>query len=260
MTVRCPRCDTAFRVPPASRLGTRPTFRCSRCEHVFAPDEEFEEPVLLEDPRPSPAHDLDATEAPEPTSSDVDDEDAGPGRRRKAVGRFAIRTLMTVTIGFTLLSIYLFTHRGRVTDLLAAIPVVGTELSAKRLSPAHVQLTDVHGTYERVHGDALVFVVTGTAVNNAPVPVSAIEIQARINGAREQRRMAFAGASPHDVHDLSAHEIDLLQTLRPPHDWRLLPGEDGEFLVAFVDPPVPLKEFSAEVVAVQRGERHGAGG
>jgi hypothetical protein len=71
--------------------------------------------------------------------------------------------------------------------------------------------------------------------------------------------MVFAGAAPHDVHDLSAHEIELLQTLRPPHDWRLLPGQDGDFLVAFVDPPVPLKEFSAEVVAVQRGERRGSG-
>jgi predicted Zn finger-like uncharacterized protein len=260
MTVRCPQCDTAFRVPAASRLGIGPSFRCSRCEHVFEPDAEREEPVLLDDARPSPPHDLEATAAPEPASSADDDEDAEPGQRRKTVGRFALRTLMVVTIAFTLLSIYLFTHRGGVTDLLAGIPVVGTELSAKRLSPAHVQLTDVHGTYERVHGDALVFVVTGTAVNNAPVPVSAVEIQARINGAKEQRRMVFAGAAPHDVHDLSAHEIDLLQTLRPPHDWRLLPGEDGEFLVAFVDPPVPLKEFSAEVVAVQRGERHGSGG
>jgi len=62
------------------------------------------------------------------------------------------------------------------------------------------------------------------------------------------------------VRDLSAHEIDLLQTLRPPHDWRLLPGQDGDFLVAFVDPPVPLKEFSAEVVSVQRGERRASGG
>jgi predicted Zn finger-like uncharacterized protein len=254
MTVRCPRCDAAYRVPPGSTLGTRATFRCSRCEHVFDLDASGEEALLLEDAEPEVASDVEPPEAFPSTATPTTD------RRRKAVGRFALRTLVGVTLAFTLLSIYLFTHRGRVTGALAGIPLLGPELTAKRLSPAQVQLTDVHGAYERVHGDALVFVVTGTAVNNAPVPVSAIEIQARINGAREQRRTVFAGAAPHDVHDLSAREIDLLQTLRPPHDWRLLPGQDGDFLVAFVDPPQPLKQFSAEVVAVQRGERRGSGG
>ena len=256
MTVRCPQCDTAFRVPPGSTVGAQATFRCSRCEHIFDLEESREEPLLLEEP--DAGDDVEPPEAPPPTATPA--EDAPPDRRRKAVGRFALRMLVGVTLAFTLLSIYLFTHRAHVTGALAGIPLLGMELNAKRLSPAHVQLTDVHGAYERVHGDALVFVVTGTAVNNAPVPVSAIEIQARINGAREQRRLVFAGAAPHDVRELSAHEIDLLQTLRPPHDWRLLPGQDGDFLVAFVDPPVPLKEFSAEVVAVQRGARRASGG
>jgi predicted Zn finger-like uncharacterized protein len=256
MTVRCPRCDTAYRVPPGSTLGAQATFRCSRCEHVFDLDESGED-ALREDAEPEGTSDAEPPEGFPSTATPTDVET--PDRRRKAVGRFALRTLVGVTLAFMLLSIYLFTHRGRVTGALAGIPLLGPELTARRLSPAHVQLTDVHGAYERVHGDALVFVVTGTAVNNAPVPVSAVEIQARINGAKEQRRMVFAGAAPHDVHDLSAHEIELLQTLRPPHDWRLLPGQDGDFLAAFVDPPVPLKEFSAEVVAVQRGERRGSG-
>ena len=259
MTVRCPQCGTAYRVPPGSGLGAQATFRCSRCEHVFDLEEGRDEPLLLEDSDRDAADDTEPPEASPSTATQTDDEPP-PDRRRKPVGRFALRTLVAVTLGFTLLSIYLFTHRARVAGALAEIPLLGPELSAKRLSPAHVQLTDVHGAYTRVHGDALVFVVTGTAVNNAPVPVSAIEIQARISGAREQRRMVFAGAAPHDVRDLSAHEIDLLQTLRPPHDWRLLPGQDGDFLVAFVDPPVPLKEFSAEVVSVQRGERRASGG
>jgi len=259
MTVSCPRCDTTYRAPSGTRPGIRASFRCSRCDHVFDPQDgphDREEPAQLADDAELPAEPGPAG-ASEPDAS----EDEEPGQpRRKTVGRFAVRTLVGVTLAFTLLSIYLFTHRGRVSGLLAGIPVAGPELTAKRLSPAHVQLTDVHGAYERVHGDALVFVVTGTAVNNAPVPVSAIEIQARISGVREQHRLVFAGAAPHDVHDLSAREIDLLQTLRPPHDWRLLPGEDGGFLVAFVDPPVPLKEFSAEVVAVQRGDRRPSGG
>lgn len=34
-------------------------------------------------------------------------------------------------------------------------------------------------------------------------------------------------------------------------------GEDGDFLVAFVDPPMPLNEFSAQLVGVQRRSRTG---
>lgn len=254
MTLHCPQCDTAYHVP--AQLGAHPTFRCSRCEHVFEADEALEGSVA-----PSPggtAADLESADAAETEAPDTDDEE--PVRTKRAVGLFALRTLVGSTFLFALLSIYLFTHRGRVAGFLAEIPVVGPELTAKRLSPAHVQLTDVHGTYARVQGDALVFVVTGTAVNNAPVPVHAVEIQARISGTKEERQIVYAGAAPHDVRDLSAREIDLLQTLRPPRNWRLLPGEDGDFLVAFVDPPVPLKEFSAQVVAVERGERHGSGG
>ena len=214
--------------------------------------------MLLEDPRPSPAHDLDATEAPEPASSDVDDEDAAPGRRRKAVGRFAIRTLMAVTIGFTLLSIYLFTHRGRVTDLLAAIPVVGTELSREtpqsRARPAHRRARHVRarprrcagvrrhrhggeqrpGAGERDRDPGRASTAPGSSGGwCSPGPhrtTSTISRRTRSISCRRSGRHTTGGCSP---------------------------GEDGEFLVAFVDPPVPLKEFSAEVVAVQRGERHG---
>jgi hypothetical protein len=143
-------------------------------------------------------------------------------------------------------------HRGRVMDFLAGIPIVGPRMTVSRLRPAHIQLTDVKGEYTRAGGDALVFVITGSAVNNAPEPVSAIQIKGSIAGGTEQQRMVYAGAAPHDVHELSTREIDLLQTLAPPRDWQLLPGEDGDFLLAFVDPPQPLQEFRVEVATVQR--------
>jgi len=181
---------------------------------------------------------------------DAAGEDA-PGRGAPTA-RFALRALVTVTLAFGLVSIYAYMHRSRVIDLLAGIPIVGQQLTLSRLRPAHIQLTDVKGEYARAGGDTLVFLITGTAVNNAPEPVSAIQIKGSIVGGTEQQRLVYAGAAPHDVHDLSTREIDLLQTLEPPHDWRLLPGEDGDFLVAFVDPPQPLQEFRVEVAAVQR--------
>ncbi len=162
---------------------------------------------------------------------------------------------MGVPLLFGLLSIYVYQHRDRVTALLERVPLVGSRLAATRLAPGHVQLIDVRGEYARAGGDALVFVITGSAVNNAPVPLSAIQIKGSIVGSAEQQRVVYAGTAPHDLHDLSTQEIELLQTLEPPRNWRLLPGEDGDFLLAFVDPPVPLQEFRVEVAEVHRRKR-----
>ena len=241
MTVRCPRCDTAYRMPPRSGLGAHPWFRCSRCEHVFDPEETLEEPELIDDG-------LDVAETDHEDTADEDVDSPGP---MMTTARFAVRSAVGVTLAFALLSIYLYTHRGRVADLVSGLPMVGTNLAGAPLDPGDIQLTDVHGQYIRVQGDRLVFVISGTAVNNAPVPVGVIQIEGRIISAQDQRQLVFVGAAPRSVEDLSEQEIDLLQTLEPPADWRLLPGEEGDFLVAFMNPPA-LREFSTQVVAARR--------
>ncbi len=254
MTVCCPSCDTAYRVPSRILLGDHPSFRCSRCDHVFEPEFAVEPPppALPAAPAGDVERDLldDDVDSDDADDASAADEEAAPGRRSPA--RFALRAVLAVTLGFALLSIYVFMHRAHVIEVLAQVPVVGPDLAAMRLNPAHVQLTDIRGQYTRVQGDTLVFVVTGRAVNNAPVPVSAIEIQGSVEGTREQRRLVFAGAAPHQVTDLTPREIDLLQTLQPPQGWRLLPGEESDFLLAFVDPPIPLREFAVEVSSVRR--------
>jgi len=59
------------------------------------------------------------------------------------------------------------------------------------------------------------------------------------------------------VQDLSLREIALLQTLEPPKEWTLAPGDQTGFLVVFAQPPTDLHEFGAEVVAVQAPPRRG---
>ena len=250
MTVRCPQCDTLYHMPPRSRLGTQPTFRCSRCEHVFDPEDAAEEPQVDEE-EVLEAYEVEDEAPAENAEDDVADDDSPP-RTTISTARFAVRSAVVVTLAYAVLSIYLYTHRGRVTDLIAGLPVRGSNVAGAPLDPADIQLTDVHGQYLRVQGDRLVFVISGTAVNNAPVPVGAIQIEGRVTGAGEQRQLVFAGAAPRSVEDLSEQEIELLQTLEPPPDWRLLPGEDGDFLVAFVNPPSTLREFSTQVVAARR--------
>lgn len=247
MTIRCPACDVVYRLPAGAADGEALTFRCSRCGHVFAAGR----PPAS--PSPAAATTPAGIEEDDEVATAPDAEGASqPVRERRWATRFALRILVAVPLLFGLLSIYVYQHRDRVTALLERIPLVGSRLAVTRLEPGHVQLIDVRGEYARAGGDALVFVITGSAVNNAPVPLSAIQIKGSIVGSAEHHRVVYAGAAPHDVHALSTHEIELLQTLEPPRDWRLLPGEDGDFLVAFVDPPVPLKEFRVEVAEVHR--------
>src|SRR5207248_10079066 len=92
-------------------------------------------------------------------------------------------------------------------------------------------------------------------LNRSPVPVRGIQIEGRILGSQEQRQVVFCGAAPRDVQDLSLREIALLQTLEPPKEWSLSAGEQANFLVVFPGPPTDLREFGAEVVAVQAPPR-----
>ncbi len=340
MTVTCPQCETRYQMPPRSRLQSHPSLRCTRCDHVFDPEEGLEAPSLdaaeadaddqrfrFDDPDddvddapppaargrrrkppiitkpvapPPPPEDDDEVEEEEedepevaappppprraparrsrPVAEDFDDDEeedeeepAPPPRARRRAARdaedepvkepsaggsparFALRSMIAVTLAYAVLSIYLYTHPRRVGEVLGGLPVVGQQLSEVRLSPASIQLADLRGEYQRVHGDNLVFVVTGTAINNAPIAVSGVQIQARVHGPTELRQTVFCGAAPKDIRELSVREIDLLQTLTPPKDWVMPAGEQAPFLVAFVSPPVPLDDFTVEVVGVRRG-------
>jgi hypothetical protein len=236
---------------------------------VFAPDEEAEAPELDEaendaflddDEDEAPVFTIERSRAEE-EDDDVDGTVATPRRREAgtlrgtASGasplRFAARAALTIALVYGVLSIYLHTHPERARELFAAIPLVGDRMAETRLHPGHIQLVEVRGEYKRVHGDRLVFVISGTAINNAPVAVAGIQVEGRILGAHEQHQVVYCGAAPQDVGELGTREIDLLQTLKPSSDWLLRPGEQDRFLIAFVDPPVPLNEFVAQVVAVR---------
>jgi predicted Zn finger-like uncharacterized protein len=263
MTVECPRCGTLYRQPARPGRGAETTYRCARCRHVF--DTSTDEPAMLTSAA-EPSDDDERfsfdEEKPERTPDAVVDRaeverEASPGReaRMTAPARFAIRSVLLVTLGYAVLSVYLYTHPEAAERALQELPLIGARLVETRLHPATVQLTNLRGEYQRVQGDRLVFVITGAAVNNSPVPVRSIQVEGRVLGLQEQRLVVFCGAAPRDVQDLSLREIALLQTLEPPRDWTLAPGAQTSFLVVFTAPPAELREFGAEVVAVQAPSR-----
>jgi predicted Zn finger-like uncharacterized protein len=268
MTVSCPSCHTRYKLPPRSRLGRNPTYRCTRCKHVFSPDAEAEAPAVEDDEDLGFDADDDAPvftiapSAPDEEDDVLDDE--APSPRRRAIGtapqstaRFATIAGLGVALVYGVISIYLHTHPTEARALFGRIPLIGDEMRETRLHPGLIQLADVRGEFVRVHGDRLVFVISGTAINNAPVPVAGIQVQGRVLGAEDRRQVVYCGAAPQDISELGTREIELLQTLKPSGDWLLRPGEQDRFLVAFVEPALPLAEFLAEVVAV-RGANGGA--
>jgi len=275
VTVRCPGCGTRFRLPPRSALGTRPTFRCTRCEQVFDPEGSAEAPSLedavapaallgdsvaeadegLEDDGPAEEGEPSAGLAPSSAVAATEEDAAAVGRgETTATARFALRTLLFVSIGYAILSIWIFTHSDRVMAWLADVPFVGASVTEVRIDPSSIQLVDVRGTYHRIQGDTLVFVVSGNVINNAPVAVSGVQVQGAIYGTVDERATVFAGVAPRQISELTLREIELLQGLVPPAEWSLGPGEQASFLVVFTDPVLPLEEFSAEVVAVRRSK------
>jgi len=267
MTAVCPSCGTRFHLPPRSKLKATQALRCSRCDHVFAFDEAVEEPMLLDEP---------AMEDDLRDEAEDDDTDEAPPRRRRAAPReprdavpaqrsapvFAVRATLGVTLAYAIFSIYLYTHPTRVRALVGGIPVVGERLTESHLGPESIQLSEVKGDYRRVQSDALVFVVSGVAINNSPVPVRGVQVKGRVVGAREDAVIVFCGVEPHDVEKYSVPELNMLQSLeRPPAGWTLAAGQQASFAIVFTNPPPALREFTVEVAAVQRTlHRTGADG
>lgn len=266
LTIRCPRCDTLYRLPAGWRRAVDSAYRCARCRHVFdaanAPC--LEDEAALEDSTAFAFDDDDepTTEiersfpAPEP-EEEAEPVRATPAEPMSTTARFALRTFVAVTFGYTILSVYLFTHPDRARQLFERVPLLGPRLVETRLHPGNIQLTNLRGEYARVKGDHLVFVIAGTAVNYAPLAARGIQVEGYVVGAEEQRLIVACGVAPRGIHDLSLREIALLQALEPPRDWALAPGAQAEFLVVFAEPPTDLKEFGARVVAVQTPSRRG---
>jgi hypothetical protein len=180
-----------------------------------------------------------------------------PPARASSAASFAARMLVAVTLGYALVSAYLYTHVDAAYRLLAEVPGIGPRLVERRLSPGVVELAGVRGEYIRVKGDELVFAIAGTAVNGASIPVRGLRVEGWVTGSAEVRHSVTVGARPREIRDLSVREIGLLQALEPPPSWSLAPGEAIEFLIVFPEPAEDLKEFGARVASVQASRRAG---
>src|SRR5437899_5877934 len=71
----------------------------------------------------------------------------------KSPARFAVRTLLVVTLGFGVLSVYLYTNPEGVRTLFGGVPLIGARLTEARLPPTAGQLNAGKGGNEPAECD-----------------------------------------------------------------------------------------------------------
>jgi predicted Zn finger-like uncharacterized protein len=139
--------------------------------------------------------------------------------------------------------------------VLGRVPFIGS-LGADRLMTRKVALSDVVGNYQRIKDGKEVFVITGKALNTAPVGLYSVQIAGKLyasDGRALDEKVIYCGnvISAKVLRDLTPRELSVLQKLNPPKRFTIEPGEASTFVIVFMDPPRGAAEFAVRVVAAE---------
>jgi len=189
------------------------------------------------------------------------DEDGRPPDRGAAGPERAMMWAILVFLGLTLatygtLAQTFFANPALCDRLLQRIPLIGSP-GGERLLTRKLALTDVVGSYQRIKDGKEVFVITGKALNTAPVPLQSIQIAGKLfngAGAELDQKVISCGnvISTRVLKDLTPREVSILQKLSPPKGFTIEPGGSSTFVIVFMDPPREAVEFSTQVITAQR--------
>jgi Protein of unknown function (DUF3426) len=177
-----------------------------------------------------------------------------PRPRSHIVPLFVILAL--IATGYGMLTSALFANPALSDKLVGRIPLIGT-LGDERLLVRKVALSEVVGNYQRIKDGKDVFVITGKALNTAPVALQGVQIAGKLfdnAGAVVEQKVISCGnvISTKVLKDLTPQEVSILQKLSPPKKFVIEPGEASTFVIVFMDPPRQAVEFTTQVVAAQR--------
>jgi len=224
-----------------------------------------------------PTHTL-AAEPPEAEDDeldgDTDDVDAGePVPRRRANRGAASRAkavrgsergrvwalmifLAAVLASYGMLMRALLTSPQLCDHLLSRVPLLGLS-GDERLLTRKIALSDVNGGYQRIKDGKQVFVISGKALNTAPVALHGVQIAGKLfdDGGHElDQKIIFCGnvISTKVLKDLTPREVSILQKLSPPKRFSIEPGQSSTFVIVFMEPPREAVEFRTQVAAAQR--------
>jgi len=164
--------------------------------------------------------------------------------------------LVLIVISYAVLARTLYANPEWAYGLIRRVPVFGDGLSSQLLND-QVDLIKVEGGYQRTKEGKVFFLISGQALNNAPVPLTQVQVVARLldrNGTVLQEKPTFCGSSvPIAVlRDLSLQAMEIIPHLKPSDRSVIRPGETSPFVIVFTDVPGAISEFTTEVVAAQR--------
>jgi len=282
--LKCSRCQNIFPGPWAStkpRRGPTPPPDASHQEESLSfsfdqedewhdepppaprlPEEQFS--LDLEDSatgddmasseKPTPPR-VPAEPAPMTWAEPEDEEEKGTVTPRISLRPIFIFLVLVVST-YAVLARTLYANSEWAEDLLRRAPLLGSTLGGQLLTD-QVALIEVRGTYQRAKEGKNFLLITGQALNNAPVPLMQVQVHAKLldgNGNVLDDKSAFCGNSvPASVlRDLSLHVVEIIPRLKPTNRFLIEPGEKSPFVIVFTDVAPRAAEFTAEVVAAQR--------
>jgi hypothetical protein len=176
--------------------------------------------------------------------------------RRGGISVRSVFVLLTVVVcGYGALTWSLLDDPDWASRLTRGIPVIGSSLRDVSAGD-DVALVDVRGRYERTKDGKVVFIVTGRAVNQSADTLRAVQIVASLQDAGEhqlERQVTACGNGLEaKIRELSAHQVGILRSIKPPPDLSMQPGSHCPFVSIFLDVPNGAATFTTEVVRAQR--------
>jgi predicted Zn finger-like uncharacterized protein len=208
---------------------------------------------------PSSEHrDLRPGVEPLPTAGEVAENILRLGRYRDQQASTApyLSLFGLLIIFFLLATAFNQAHPTATAGFVRQIPLVGTSVLRNNRLKDGVLLQSLRAGYQSIQGNREVFVVTGTALNQNPVSIRAVQISAQTisdGGGEIENQTVWVGnaISPTIVRGLSLEEIANLQRLPPLKSFEIPPGDSVPFTIVFVKTPKGAKDFGCKVIAAE---------
>lgn len=172
--------------------------------------------------------------------------------------KLIVLLLGLIVAGYAGFTVVAFSHVEETAAVFSHVPVLGPLLDAERPSARHIALTKMRGGFWHTKDGHQVFAIAGRAVNQASVPVQSIQIEGTllsVSGKMLGQRIIFCGTetAPEVLESLTRRQVEILQGLMPPKQFRVPAGKGADFLIIFTKPPDRVAEFSSRVVGAQFG-------
>jgi hypothetical protein len=164
--------------------------------------------------------------------------------------------LASIVAGYGCLYAYFLVRPAAAETLLANIPLLGSVFAADQFSAHQISLSEIQGNFQTTKDNRQVFVISGKATNDAPVPVYGIQLEGHIydeDGQQVGAKTIACGTetNPAVLPNLTVHEIGILQNLTPPKHFNVSASQSIRFLIVFTSPPPNVAGFSSRVTTAR---------